>query len=315
MSVTGLPWAVSLIGAEGANDRLTLNAQGGDDVINASALAAGLVSLTVNSGLGADVFIGSAGDDLVNGGDGNDTALLGAGNDVSVWNPGDDNDTIEGQAGTDTLRFNGADIAENITISPNGGRAMFFRDIASVTMDLNDTEVIQFTALGGADTIVVNDLSGTDVTQLAIDLASTVGGAAGDAQVDTLTLSASDGANTINLSGATGALLTVTGLPASVTISQFETSGTAGSAHHHRARRQRRHFGDGAHPAHRHADGRCRHRQRPHALERRRHLYRRRRRRPGLRRADQLARDARRRNWRRHTRYDDLGWALHDRLW
>ena len=42
-------------------------------------------------------------------------------------------------------------------------------------MDLNDTEVIQFTALGGADTIVVNDLSGTDVTQLAIDLASTVG--------------------------------------------------------------------------------------------------------------------------------------------
>ena len=226
VSVTGLPWTVTISGAEGANDQLILNGQGGDDVINASTLAAGLVSLTINGGLGNDTVVGSAGADLVNGGDGNDTALLGGGDDVFVWNPGDDNDTIEGQAGSDTLRFNGANIAETITISPNGGRAIFFRDVASVTMDLNDTEVIQFAALGGADTITVSDLSGTDVTELAIDLASTLGGAAGDAQVDTLTLNASGGANTINLGGASGALLTVTGLPASVTISQFETSGT-----------------------------------------------------------------------------------------
>ena len=223
VSVIGLPWIVSISGAEGANDRLTINGLGGDDVIDASALAAGLISLAVNGGLGNDVVMGSAGADLVSGGDGNDTALLGAGNDVFTWNPGDDNDTIEGQAGTDTLRFNGANVAENISISPNGGRALFFRDVAAVTMDLNDTEVIEFAALGGADTIVVGDLSGTDVTQLAIDLASTPGGAAGDAQVDTLTLNASGGANTINLSGASGALLTVTGLPASMTISQFET--------------------------------------------------------------------------------------------
>ena len=40
----------------------------------------------------------------------------------------------------------------------------FFRDIANVTMDLNDVEAIDFNALGGADTIAVNDLSGTDVT-------------------------------------------------------------------------------------------------------------------------------------------------------
>ena len=64
-------------------------------------------------------------DDLVNGGDGNDVALLGAGDDTFVWNPGDDNDTVEGQAGIDTLLFNGANIAENIDISANGGRARF----------------------------------------------------------------------------------------------------------------------------------------------------------------------------------------------
>ena len=82
-----------------------------------------------------------------------------------VWNPGDDNDTVEGQAGIDTLLFNGANINENIDISANGGRVRFTRDVANVTMDLNDVEQIQFNALGGADNVVVNDLSGTDVTR------------------------------------------------------------------------------------------------------------------------------------------------------
>jgi Ca2+-binding RTX toxin-like protein len=223
VAASGLPVTVRLFDAEATNDRLVLNAQAGDDTIDASTLAAGLVSLTVNGGLGADVLLGSATGDLFNGGDGNDTSLLGAGNDIAVWNPGDDNDTIEGQAGTDTLRFNGANVAETITVSPNGGRVLFFRDVAAVTMDLNDTEVIQFAALQGADTIVLNDLTGTDLDQLAIDLASTSGSATGDGAADALTLNASGGANTISLSGATGALLTMTGLPASVTISQFET--------------------------------------------------------------------------------------------
>ena len=94
----------------------------------------------MNGGLGDDVLLGSEGDDLINGGDGNDTALMGAGDDTFVWNPGDDNDTLEGQAGFDTMLFNGANVAENIDISANGGRVLFFRDVANVTMDLNDVE-------------------------------------------------------------------------------------------------------------------------------------------------------------------------------
>ena len=42
-------------------------------------------------------------------------------------------------------------------------------------MDLNGVEHIQFNALGGADTITVNDLTGTGVTQVAIDLGATPG--------------------------------------------------------------------------------------------------------------------------------------------
>ena len=53
-------------------------------------------------------------------------------------------------------------------------------------MDLNDVEHIDFNALGGADKIVVNDLCGTDVTEVNINLASTIDGTAGDGAADTI---------------------------------------------------------------------------------------------------------------------------------
>ena len=34
--------------------------------------------------------------------------LMGAGDDTFVWDPGDGSDTVEGQAGADTLLFNGS---------------------------------------------------------------------------------------------------------------------------------------------------------------------------------------------------------------
>ena len=130
---------------------------------------------------------------------------MGAGNDTFVWNPGDDNDTLEGQAGTDTLLFNGAVIAEQITISANGPQATFFRDIANVTMDLNDVERIQFNAGGGADNILVNDLSGTDITEVAINLAGTIGGSGGDGAADTVTIQATNGDDVITRSATSTA--------------------------------------------------------------------------------------------------------------
>ena len=102
VSVGGLATASTVTGAEPSTDTLTIAALGGDDVINASALQANRIGLTLLGGIGEEVFIGSPGNDLVNGQDGNDTALLGAGNDTFGWNPGDDNDTIEGQAGRPT---------------------------------------------------------------------------------------------------------------------------------------------------------------------------------------------------------------------
>lgn len=216
VGVFGLKAQVNIFSTEVANDRLTLNGQGGDDVIDATSLEADGIKLAINGGLGNDLIIGSEGDDLVTGGDGNDVALLGAGNDTFVWSPGDDNDTVEGQAGRDELVFNGANVAENIGITANGGRVRFTRNVANVVMDLNDTEVITFNALGGADVITVGDLSGTDVTEVNLNLAAT-GSTAGDAQADRVIVTGTSGDDVIQAFGdATGT--SVFGLAAVVNI-------------------------------------------------------------------------------------------------
>jgi Ca2+-binding RTX toxin-like protein len=221
--VTGLQAKVTISGAEAANDTLTVNAGAGDDTVDASGLPAGLISLQLNGGAGNDILIGSAGDDLVNGGQGDDVALLGPGNDTFVWNPGDGSDTVEGQGGNDTLLFNGANINERIDISANGSRVRFTRDVANITMDLNDVEQITFTARGGVDTITVNDLSGTDVTQVNIDLAATPGTGTGDGAADDVVVNGTAGDDVVVLSGSAGSA-SVTGLAARVNITGAEAA-------------------------------------------------------------------------------------------
>jgi Ca2+-binding RTX toxin-like protein len=221
INIFGLLTIVNVFHQEQANDRLILNAQGGADVVDATSLEADGIPLTMNGGLGDDVFFGSEGDDLFNGGDGDDLALMGAGDDTFVWNPGDDNDVLEGQSGFDTMLFNGANVAENINIAANGGRVLFFRDVASVTMDLDDVESINSNALGGADTIVVNDLSGTDVVEVNLNLAAA--GGAGDAQPDTVIVGGTSGDDVALVFGDANGT-SVLGLASQVNITGAESS-------------------------------------------------------------------------------------------
>ena len=164
----------------GTSEKLTVNANGGDDSYSATGNLAALIAITVDGGTGNDNLLGSNGNDILLGGDGNDfadgqqgndTALMGAGDDTFQWDPGDGSDTIEGQDGADKMVFNGANISERMDVSANGGRVRFTRDVAAITMDLNDVESIDVKALGGADNLVVNDVSGTDLTNVSADLA------------------------------------------------------------------------------------------------------------------------------------------------
>jgi Ca2+-binding RTX toxin-like protein len=227
VTVAGLPATVNLAGSEGANDQLTVEGGAGNDVITAAGLAAGVIGLTIDGGAGNDTITGSAGNDTLIGGDGNDTVIggrgndmasLGNGNDTFVWNPGDGSDTVDGGAGTDTLVFNGANVAENIDISANGSRVRLFRDVGNVTMDLSGIEHIQLATLGGADTVTVNDLSGTDAKQIAIDLSATPGSGQGDGVADTVNVNGTAGDDHISVASS-GSSVVVNGLAAQVTVS------------------------------------------------------------------------------------------------
>src|SRR6516225_1418396 len=229
LTVTGLPEAITISGSE-STDTLVVAGGAGNDTLSAATLPAGNTTLTLDGGSGNDTIIGSQGDDILLGGDGNDTvtggrgndtALLGNGNDTFIWNPGDGSDTVEGQAGTDTLVFNGANINERMDISANGERARLTRDVGNITVDLNGVERIQINALGGADTVTVNDLTGTDVKQVAIDLAGTPGSGQGDGAADSVTVNGTGGNDHITVASS-GASVVVNGLAAQVTIAGAE---------------------------------------------------------------------------------------------
>ena len=68
-------------------------------------------------------------------------------------------------------------------------------------MDLNGVEQIDVNALGGADTITVNDLTGTGVTQVNLDLASPPGSGTGDGQADTVIVNGTNGDDAIAVDG------------------------------------------------------------------------------------------------------------------
>jgi Ca2+-binding RTX toxin-like protein len=227
VDVTGLTAAVKIDHSEAANDLLNIDGLGGDDTINGSVGLAALIKLgidgdagndTISGGDGAEVLVGSDGDDVIDGNGGADTGLLGAGNDSFRWDPGDGSDVVEGQDGADdgadTLLFNGAGAAESFDVSANGGRVRFFRDVGNITMDLDDVEFIDVQALGGNDSLVTNDTTGTDLKSVAFDLEGAIGGGTGDGAADSVTVNGTDNPDDIQITPIdnvvfTGASVTV----------------------------------------------------------------------------------------------------------
>ena len=213
----------------GTSESLTLNANGGDDTFSATGNLATLIAITVDGGTGndtlsgsngADTLRGGQGNDFVDGQQGNDVAFLGSEDDTFQWDPGDGSDVVEGQEGNDTMVFNGSNINELFDISANGSRVRFTRNVGAVTMDIDDIEIVDLNAVGGADTFNVNDLSGTDVTAINTDLALPIGGT-GDGAADSVIVNATAG-DDIAVVGASGSTAQVVGLATSLSISGAE---------------------------------------------------------------------------------------------
>ena len=191
--------AAQIYGGDG-NDTLTggsgndkLSGQDGND-----SLFGGGGDDTLSGGAGNDFIAGGAGNDTLFGGDGNDfldgdqgtdVAFLGAGNDVFRWDQGDGSDTVEGGSGFDEMLFNGFGNPENFTLSADGDHALFTRVQGNIVMDLDEVEKVTVNALGGADTININDPTGTDVTDIDINLGL---GGVGDNAADTININDDD---------------------------------------------------------------------------------------------------------------------------
>jgi Ca2+-binding RTX toxin-like protein len=213
--------------------RIAVDARAGDDTVRIDQISGAFtdtIPTTINGGAGNDSLAGGSGAETVRGGGGNDSidgnggndlALLGDGNDTFIWDPGDGSDTIEGQDGQDTMLFNGSDTSEHIDLSANGRRLRFFRDAGQITMDTDGVETVDFNAFGGADVVTVNDLAGTSVSGVNVDLASTLGG--GDGQPDRVIANATDGNDAIDVNGD-GAGVTVSGLAATIGVTHSEAA-------------------------------------------------------------------------------------------
>jgi Ca2+-binding RTX toxin-like protein len=210
---------IVVVGGNG-NDTISLDniAPPAGQALPSATLFGGNGNDILTGGGGNDMLFGGAGDDTITGGKGTDTAVLGAGNDTFIWNPGDGNDVVEGQAGFDTLDFRGKNGGETFSIDANGSGATFNR--TGGTIGLTSVERIQFEAQGQfADNITINDLTGTDVKQVAIDLGAGPAGG-GDGQADMVAIKSTSG-NPITVADDNGKV-TVSGLASDVTLFNFE---------------------------------------------------------------------------------------------
>jgi Ca2+-binding RTX toxin-like protein len=212
VTVSGIPAQVAIQHQEPA-DQLFVLALGGNDNISATGLASGAATEflegqdgndTIAGGPGAETLLGGNGNDTIDGNGGNDSAGLGADSDKFVWDPGDGSDTIEGGDGRDTMVFNGAAAAETVDLSANGNRLRFFRNPGNITMDTGGVEFVDFNALGGADNVTVENLTGTDVSLVILDLAGALGGTTGDGQVDHVVVNGTNGNDTFSVDGGPG---------------------------------------------------------------------------------------------------------------
>jgi Ca2+-binding RTX toxin-like protein len=228
VSVSGGRALVSIVDHE-PTDRLIVNGLDGNDTISAAGLAAGVITLTLDGGTGDDTIAGGAGvealrgddgSDSLDGNGGNDVAFMGSGDDTFVWDPGDGSDVVEGEDGTDAMLFNGAGGNEQVDLSANGNRLRFFRTQGAVTMDTAGVEQVDFNALDGADLATVNDLTGTDVISVNLDLG--VGGA-GDGKPDRIVVNRTNGDDAVTVSGDAGGV-NVKGLAPAVAIVHSEVA-------------------------------------------------------------------------------------------
>ncbi|HLF92904.1 MAG TPA: SdrD B-like domain-containing protein, partial [Planctomycetota bacterium] len=199
ITVNGITDTFHVVGLErvevfglGGGDRITLiglsfeavvDGGKGDDVVDAANVAA---DVTLLGGPGDDHLKGGRGHDLLIGGTGHDHLFGRDGADTFVWHAGDGQDVWEGGAGSDTALLLGTAGDDRFTVRAHHDRVSVVHSLQAVPVDpdMAGIEHLRIEAHGGADRIVIGNLSHTDVQSVWIDAG------AGDDRVDASALKA-----------------------------------------------------------------------------------------------------------------------------
>lgn len=126
-------------------------------------------SLTVDAGPGRDLLNGGSGGETFIGGPGADSVRGGAGDDALEWHPGDGSDALDGQAGFDSVVIRGSDSEDSVEVSADASWALL--DFNADRTRSIDVERFAINTSSGADSIVVDDLTATSVTDVQIAVA------------------------------------------------------------------------------------------------------------------------------------------------
>ena len=219
--VDGGPYELRVENAVRADDRMTLFAGAGNDVVFEADDAAAQIELTLDGGPGRDEIGGSA--EILRGGDGDDVVSggrlarvidLGAGNDRFKWIATTTGKTIEGGPGVDQVIANGAASDDLFHVEPAGPRVRVTRGLTE-SLDVGGTEIVVVEASAGADRIVTSDLAGTAVTLLEVRPGQN------DLKPDTVFVNGTSGADNLRVSKL-GLLHTISGQGETLTINAAE---------------------------------------------------------------------------------------------
>ena len=121
--------------------------------------------------------------------------------------------------------FNGAAGDEVFAATAIGERLAFTRDLGNIFMDSASVEHVVLFTLGGADQVTVDDLTGTGVSLVGVNLSSAIGSNDPDGAVDAVTVVGTPGDDAITVTGFLGDV-SVDGLTTSVAMLDSDTFDT-----------------------------------------------------------------------------------------
>ena len=221
--ITGLPSEVRIENASATDDRLIVQARGGDDNVRAVEGVGTLVGLTlegnegrdvITGGTAAEVLRGGSQNDILRGNQGVDTVEGGDGDDLVIWSSVSDGDeTVGSDAGRDTLRVPSTTADDVYDIASVGSRVRISG--GAFQLDLEKAEAISVGTGVGADKVTVRDLTGTGTETVSLDVGRK------DLKVDTIVVEGTPGSDQIEAGGSAG-VHDVTGLAAGVGILDAE---------------------------------------------------------------------------------------------